>query len=153
MSGEYIRPDSAYMESMRVPASSRDVLNTSGLPREIALPYGLKFSAYLPVDHQANSRYLFEYRHGVALLGQMEGPVYVGLRGDGTVVLVDDEDPKPLFVNSSVPQFLLALSRFRSLIDHGLTCSWLADAISEIDPAAMSDDEYYWPTAIFDMGI
>jgi hypothetical protein len=139
-----------YLKAMGVPEADWQYLRRTGLPKSITLPFALEYTTYPLIGH-GDAHYLFEKRNSLMLLGEMDGPSYAAIRPDGVIVLSTDYDASELFVNSSVRQFGECLSLYSSFMDDNRTYEWLRSAIADVDPIAMSNDEYYWPIAIADL--
>jgi hypothetical protein len=134
------------LESANIPGSARQFLATTGLPPLLA-DLSIEFGVF-----DSNSESLVIGTDG-------EAPIVVDQEG-AVHLLIEDENPGRLFVNSSVPalsQFLHLIAAFKKgdAADAETIRRDLADLrghLREIDPNAIDGDEAkVWPPLLDDL--
>lgn len=144
LGSEMVVIDNNVLSQCDLPLSTKDWLATVGIPKTAQLPFGLILNGSYnlkPIPQRPQT--------GLSI-GETDGPSYMVIRRDGTVVMLCEGDDPENFVNSSISQFIMSLCILPEFFEYKITVKELETRLIQIDPKATRSEDAFWALVIED---
>ena len=146
LGSDMVAVDMKLLSQSDLPISTKDWLATVGIPKTVQLPFGLVLKgvfALNPVPSKPQSG---------LIIGETDGPSYMAIKPDGTVVMSCETDEPDTFVNPSIGQFFESLTIYAEYVKRKMDRRQFETRLMQLDPEATRSEEQFWALVLEDAG-